>query len=72
MVVVVVVWLSNTPLFSTRNKVPPTALVWCGMESVVCHWEGLLLMVSACVATFVLPLIGGAGGAIWASAAAAL
>lgn len=31
--------------FCTRNKVPPTQLAWCGIESVVCHWEGLLLMV---------------------------
>lgn len=38
-------FLLNVSLNSTRNKVPPSALVWCGMESVVCHWEGVLLMV---------------------------
>jgi hypothetical protein len=35
----------NLSEFSVKNKSPPAQLVWCGVESVVCHWEGLLLMV---------------------------
>eukprot|EP00003_Mantamonas_plastica_P023305 TRINITY_DN416_c0_g1_i1.p1 TRINITY_DN416_c0_g1~~TRINITY_DN416_c0_g1_i1.p1 ORF type:complete len:831 (-),score=270.28 TRINITY_DN416_c0_g1_i1:30-2522(-) len=35
----------NYSEFATKSEVPPLQLVWCGPDSVLCFWEGLLLMV---------------------------
>ncbi len=35
----------NLSQFDTKSKIPPEQLVWCGGDSVVLYWEGILLMV---------------------------
>lgn len=35
----------NLSDFTTKSQMPPTQLVWCGLDSVVLYWPSLLLMV---------------------------
>ena len=35
----------NLSQFDTKSKTPPEQMVWCGTDSVLLYWEGLLLMV---------------------------
>lgn len=35
----------NLSEFSTKSKIPPQQLVWCGTDSVVLYWEKIVLMV---------------------------